>query len=68
MKKSTKKLTNSQLRSRKKMRLLINRDKIKIETSFLKLSRFSQPSRLTFCQCQGRESHLRQIETPRLTI
>jgi hypothetical protein len=30
-----------------------------VETSFLKLSRFSQRSRLTFCQCSDQESWLR---------
>jgi hypothetical protein len=38
---------------------------ISIETSFLKLSRFSRPSRLTFCQCRDRESRSRP---PRLTL
>jgi hypothetical protein len=38
---------------------LLDQDFSIVETSFLKLSRFSQQSRLTFCQCWDQESRLR---------
>ncbi len=38
-----------------------------VETSFLKVSRFSRLLRPALCQCKDWESRSRQIETPRLS-